>query len=515
MNAKTAEQQVSLDDVGVAMTDLLGLWRAGGTLGLEMEIPVARRDDGRSHPVGPYFDALAAIKRRRGEDVSIHCLGERAVGVAGPDGESGLDNGYNLLETAFAPVAGGPGGLDRLAACAERELHDVRQALAAEGALALNVSEHPDCPLDPDWYRAVRVERPIYRELVGYRGWLHRAGIDAKAQNSPCTAAPIGQAARAMNAVLALAPASVALFANSPLQSGCVTGLKENRLMLWDRMFRHARFAGDHVLQRLPERPFEDLGDYFRWMFGPGKASRGLPLVPSQGYKSVVTVYLQGDPSLGEFLRASSWSGRRADTGERVLLRPHSGYFEYSQFANFLDARWRYRLARPAPLDELLRAWAVPGGIEALHERCGIDGYVEGRAPGAVFADAQLVDEAGRDIARAAPLSPSAVQLGLMRNLGQAEQLWRDWGWLRLRELRAAAMRDALDDDIVHALARDVLAVAREGLPPGERHWLAYADYVLQTRRTGADRLLDLWREYEGRADRLARVCARREVLVP
>lgn len=486
----------------------------GAKLGLEMEMAVAHRGSGRSHPVGGYFEALAGIKRARGEDAAVYPLGERAGGVSGPDGDSGVDNGYNLLETAFSPVRGGTGGLDRLGEKVARELRDARQALAREDAMLLNVSEHPDCSLDPDWYAAVRADRPIYRELVGYRGWLHRAGIDAKAQNGPCTSVGIGQAARALNAVLALAPACIALFANSPLQAGRVTGLKENRLTLWDRVFRHARFTGDHWLQRLPERPFDDLGDYFRWMFGAHTASRALSMVPSQGYKSAATVYLAGNPSLRRFLESAQWPGRRADTGELVMLRPHSGYFEYSQFAHFLDARWRYRLAGPVPLDDLLAAWMRPGGIEDLHGRHGADGYIEGRACGAVFADAQLRDEAGIDVASTAPLSPSAVQFGLMRNLDEAERLWRDWGWLRLRGMRDVAMREALDDDTVHALARDVLDVARAGLPEGERRWLGYADHVLQTRRTGADRLLDLWRAAPGsRAEKLAYVCARREVL--
>jgi len=489
--------------------------KAGRRLGLEMEMPVVRRDNGRSHPVGDrYFETLAAIKRGRGEAVVLDFLAGRAVGVSGSHGVSSLDNGFNLLETSFAPVAGDAGGLDRLAECIARELRDVGQALEAEGAALLNAAEHPDCPLDTDWYAAVRIDRPIYHELVDYRGWLHRTGIDAKAQNGACTAVPVAQAARALNASVALAPANIALFANSPLESGRLAGLKENRLTIWDRMFRDARFPGDHFLQRMPERPFEDLGDHYRWMFGPGTASRALPMTPGGEYKATASVLLQDDPPLDRFLRSDSWPGRRVDTGEAVLLRPHSGYFEYAQFAHFLDARWRYRLADLAPLEDVLEAWRQPGGIEALYESCGVDGYIEGRAPGAVFADAQLVDEAGTDIARTAPVAPSALQWGLLSNLDEAEQLWRDWGWQRLCGMRADAIRHALDDDLVQALARDVLEVARAGLPAHERHWLAYADHALQTRRTGADRLLDLWREYEGRADRLARVCARREVIV-
>jgi hypothetical protein len=486
---------------------------AGRKLGLELEMAVIRRGSGTSHAAERYPATLARIKRARGEDIRLTLHAGRALSASGPLGDSGYDNGYNLLETAFAPVAGDAGGLDRLAAAVQLELADVAQALAEEDATVLNAAEHPAATLDEDRYLSIRVPRPIYTELVGHRGWLHRAGIDAKAQNGPCTSVPIGQAARAVNVMLALAPAFIALFANSPLQDGRITGLKENRLMLWDRMFRHGRFAADHRLQQLPERPFEDLGDYFRWMFAADTVSRGLPLGLDDGYKSAVSVYLEGNPSLDAFLRTSAWPGRRADNGEPVQLQPHSGHFEYSQFAHFLDARFRYRLLTRPPLEELLAAWRKPGGIEALYARAGVDGYIEGRAPGAVFPDRQLWEEAGPGIAARAPMAASALQLGLLRNLGQAETLVREWGWTALRGLRQEAIRVALDDERVGALAADVLAVARAGLDDADRHWLSYADYILESGQTGADRLLALWAGTPGgMAEKLRAVCAWRSL---
>src|SRR3546814_4544376 len=35
---------------------------------------------------------------------------------------------------------------------------------------------------------------------------------------------------------IGLSPASIALFANSPLESGAVTGFKEHRMTLWERV---------------------------------------------------------------------------------------------------------------------------------------------------------------------------------------------------------------------------------------------------------------------------------------
>ena len=487
--------------------------RAGSLLGLELEMPLAKRSSGTSHAVQSYFDTLARVRAAQGRaSTPIHAAG-RCIGLQDARGESGLDNGFNLLETAFAPIDGERPGLAGLHAWVVQELRDAEEALAAEDAMVLNASEHPHCPITAEWYAQVRAPRPIYEELVGHRGWHHHLGIDAKAQNSPCTAVPVQDAARALNVVLALAPAAIALYANSPIASGEPTGLKEHRLTLWPGMFAATRFPGDWMLQALPDQPFDDLGAYFRWLYGPHTASRSLPSDPGSGYKGGAPVYLAGDPALSTFLRASGWQASRPD-GSQLTLTPSSAHFEYAQFAQFLDARWRFRLQSKPALAQLLRAWDTPQGLEALLAEHGVSGYIEGRGPGANFADPQLVQEAGEAIARTTVISPSAIQLGLLRNLDQACDLVRSWGWATLKSMRDVAIRDALADDRVHALCRDVLGVCQGGLDAADHHWLAYPRHVCETRRTGADRMLTLWHSLAASPrDRLVGLCAARRAL--
>src|SRR5690606_31593916 len=119
---------------------------------------------------------------------------------------------------------------------------------------------------------------------VRCRGWRHRVGIDAKAQNGPTTSVSVHDAARALNVMLGLAPAFISLFANSPLESGRLTGHKENRLTIWDRMFGAGSFAADRVLCRMPDVPFDDLGAYFRWAYGDGTAMHTIPLNDTRDY---------------------------------------------------------------------------------------------------------------------------------------------------------------------------------------------------------------------------------------
>jgi hypothetical protein len=479
-----------------------------------MEMAVAHAATGASLAVRSYFAALEDIKQCRGVACERISVGERVTALLTADADCGLDNGYNLLETALAPVQGGAGGLDRLAAVAHQELADTLEALHGDNACVLNVSQHPDCPTDALWYEQVCVARPIYRELVEYRGWHHWHGLDAKAQNGANTSVPVDQAALALNMMIGLAPAHIALFANSPLEAGRVTGLKETRLTLWPRVFGPANFPGDALLERYPQCPFHDLGDYFRWMFQPGTVTRSLPLSQRYDYKSAPTAILDGNPCLLTFLQAAQWRARRTDTGEEVVLQPHAMHFEHSQIAQFLDARFRYRLDVLPDTPELMQAWRQDGGLEDLFGSCGIEGYVEGRAPGAGFADACLLSEAGSVAARSRLIAPTALQAGLLANLGAAWQLVQDWGWRELGELRRAAIRHGLAHDGVRALSADVMAVARAGLAAQDQKWLAYPDYVLESGRTAADHLLDTWNA-AAPAGRLAAVLPRHAALHP
>ncbi len=484
-------------------------------LGLEMEMVSADCHSGKSHAVWYYFEAMARRKRARGEHIRLKTIGARVVAVMSTGAESGLDNAFNHLESALEPVQGGAGALDRLAAQVHVELGDVLAALAEEGAVVLNVAQHPDCPMDDAFYRRVRAPKPIYDDWVEHRRWAHHVGVDAKAQNGPTTSIPAARAAQALNVSLALAPALVALFANSPLEGGEETGHQENRLSLWPRMFAAGRFAGDLMLSRLPGAPFADLGAYFRWAYGPGTVMQTVPAVPTRDYKAARACRVTQGPSVMAFLAGGPWAAVQCDTGKPLTVHPDSLHFEYLQFAPFLDARFRFRFGELPALPELLDAVARPRGLEALLEASGAEGYIEGRTPGASFCDAGGVAEMGWETASTATLAPSAVQMGLLANLDEATRLVDAWGWARLAGLRERAMRLALADDEVHALAGEVLAVARAGLGPLDRPWLAHAEWTWRHRRTAADRLLQTWREGGDRAARLRRVAERHAVLLP
>jgi len=514
------------------------------TLGIEIEMPVAASGTGRSHKVAPYFQTMAELKRGRGIPASLVRLQGSPVAVHAPACISGLDNAYNNLESALGPF-GGPGALQTLHATLETELDDIRRALSLEpgGAFAVNFSEHPCVRITRDYYYDIRPPKPIYDYWVNYRGWGHLAGVDAKSHNGPTTGVAPTEAVLCLNVLLAASPCFIALYANSPFESGRPTGFLENRLTLWPRMFAASRFACDRRLHRMPERPFLGWGDYFQWMFGPGTCMQFVVPPTDTDYKTPSQILQpEGDPPLLEYLHAASWRVRPCSGGQPFSLRPELRHLEFLQFSHFLDARLRFGLQPEASLEEFLArldtcsrncprcsrgdvpAWECGCPSAPESDFCDYFAsqlryvYIEGRAPGANLPDAELACLDNADIPASVAISASAMQLGLFNRLEEARKLLSAHPWSTLRQLREESLRHGLAAEShglhVSRLCHELLDLAQEGLPP-ETHWmLAYPRHVLQTGRSGAARALAAFERMSGgREARLLRLVQQRALV--
>lgn len=473
------------------------------SLGVELEMPAAHARTGQTHAVGPYFHRFSQILAKKGLEHDFLESGGRVYGLRSPRGLHSLDNGYNNLESSLGPVPGAQDSLDVLAGLVREELHDVTAALEQEGAMVVNFSEHPWVLVDEEFYRAMRAPRSIYDYQVRHRGWDHMCGFDAKAHNSPCTATALDQAVQGMNCLLALAPAFIALYANSPFEAGRIVGRKENRLTIWPRQLDCSRMPGDRALHRAPPRPFTNLADYLTWMFGPGTQMWFVAL--SGAGKDPHDLYLvPDDPPLLEFLRGGSWPARPLGSGPAVRIDPAFRHLAYHQFTQYTDCRLRYALADNGPDLEWFLAVLDerPDMLEEVLEPHLAFCYLEGRAAGANFADREAADLGHRDVAASVAISPSAMQYGLLRNLEQARRLVAGYAWSDLIGLREQAVRHALDAHYGGVQARDlcarVLEVAGEGLSARQAWMLAYPQWVLQTGKTGADRALERFERLPG-----------------
>lgn len=491
------------------------------SVGLELELPVASRHDGSD------ADARAALRtlfarRQQGEISTEWLAGEDGnfIGVRSPWGLSGIDNGFNNLETAFDPlIVRHDQALNRLARVVSTELAELSEALESVDAFIVNLAEHPLAGTAQARYARLRGPRRIYDHWVDTRGWNHAAGIDAKAQNGPTTGISPADAVEALNLVLLAAPAFIALHANSPFENGRATGYKENRLRLWPRMFASAKNPADLRLCVPPTAAFEDLGDYFRWMFAPDTQMHAIPLDGMDYKRSTRLAEVEGQVCLLEFLAGGPRTARCTHEGTLHTVQPSLHHLEHMQFAQFLDARVRFELVHFPPASTFLDALKQPGGIEALFSDIARFCYIEGRAAGNTLADMTLLEEAGEDVGAAAALSASALQKGLLN----APEAWRRLSnavaWPLIPGLREAAMRDGLQGThggmSVRALCEHVLALAESGLPHSEQWMLGYARHVLNTNTSAADHALRFVKCFDGnQRDALAALVMHRRLVL-
>lgn len=142
--------------------------------------------------------------------------------------------------------------------------------------------------------------------------------------------------------------------------------------------------------------------------------------------------------------------------------------------------------------------------VDDLFSRQGAFFYIEGRDPGATFADKELVDIAGEEVARSVIISPAALHAGLIRNKEASTRVIERYGWDTLRGLRAAAIKDGIqatyNGAAVSDLCEDLVATAYDSLRSDEQWMLAYPEHVLETQRNGADRALAYYDKLTGGA---------------
>ncbi len=466
------------------------------SLGVELEMPTADAVTGATHPVRHVFASLARILARQGLPVrAVHDSG-RAYGIVSARGLHSIDNAFNNLESSLGPIPQGTESLDTLAAIIRQEIRDISTALAEEGAMLINFSEHPAAWVDEDFYFAYRAPKAIYDYQILHRGWNHMSGFDAKAHNSPSTGMDFGQAISGLNCLLALAPAFIALYANSPFESGMPTPFKENRLTIWPRQMDCSRMPGDRRLHRPPEQPFRNLADYLHWMFGPG-TQMWFADHHGQGKHIAQAFLIPGDPPLLDFLRGGSRWAVPYGPGTARRVTPCLHHLEAHQFAQYTDCRLRYAFARPLPdLEDFLAVLADhPDRLEDFFQLHTTYCYLEGRAAGATFADQELLELADEKAGASAAVSASALQYGLLRDLERTRKLVARYRWGEWIGLRDQAMRHALNGEYGGIPLREICAAVVEivgnALDATQQWMLAYPLWVLRTGKTGADRALD------------------------
>jgi len=484
--------------------------------GAEVEMPIIDQETGKSASIpGDYFQKLAELKTKKGEQVKN--LSEVEAGgkkVMTKKGEYETDNGYNLLETAFQPES----DLAKLNQNIILGLHDTIEILAQHGLTIANVAEHPNQPITQEFYEKMVAKKPVYPLLL-QRGWDHKQGIDAKAQNSPSTEVSPEYIVEAVNSMFLTSFATIALTANSPFEAGQITGNKANRLTLWNRMFANSTAEGDRKTSQFPQKPFTDIADYWNWMHGEGTTMHFV--LRSEGDYKHSTDFITVDEQthLLTYLLGINQKGRNVKTGELVNLQPSLNDLEIQQFAQFSASRIRFKFKATASIDDFRTAFKQnpkkPGAAQQWFNQNVQFAYIEGRDAEANFPDQELMN-IDQKMAKNVLIAPSVLQAGIIRN---SEKINSQLGisWQKAIELREKAIKYGLSDNEVYEYTQKVYELTHEHLSSSEQEMLSYFDFCLKTRQNGADRALAILEKMPGNTpgEKMLNFAKNRNIVLP
>lgn len=394
--------------------------------------------------------------------VADRITGESAALIPCP--YTGFDNGYNLPEMAIGPVK----NLTALHMQIRKKLRVLSRHLSGSGLVMINFSEHPFVAITPEFYQMMCLPRPIYRYWRDIRNWNHSSGIDAKAHMSPSLQVQPGRAVDALNVMLGFAPAFIGIYANSPFENGKPSGLMENRLTLWPRMFENSTYPSDKT-NACPDTYFHSLKDYFDWMYGDN-IIHALPHTRAD-YKAGNDVFVPLEPvSFNDFFASRGIEAQGLIRHEKRFIRPTVYHQQYFQFARFPDARIRFTLKENYDPAEFFHK------LENFNEITR-SVYIEMRAPGTNLPDRFLQDTTDSPVAESVIISVCALMKGLLCNLDESlSHLPADFA-----NLRKKAVHASMADSDVRRLAAKTIEIARGGLASEETWMLAYPEHVVRT----------------------------------
>ena len=446
-----------------------------------------------------YFATLQQIKGRRSViGATVLYDGGIPVGVKSDWGVEGLDGSFHLGESSTIPVSDKDGGLTELSRRALVELNECQEAIGAVGGAVLNMSNNPLIARTQENVDRYSIPRPhSYAREV--RGWDHSATIDASTQNSPSTSVSSFEAADAMNVILGLGSAFVALYANSPFYQGSVSGVQETRLRMWKQYFGSSTVPGDKYLFSAPPRPFRTLREYFTWIYDAPRSLYFVTDSPKPG-TTEVPVIIDEEPSVMAFAHSEAMAGKTYPDNQSIIVRPKLRHIERNQFMQFYGARLRFAFTDGGvPPSEFLSAMEGKSTeVEQFMDDMTDCMYIEGRDPGTNFADAMFADTAP-EAAASMYISPSALQAGLIANTTGSRKILDQFDWDTLVGLREEAIRSGMEAEYKGAKVKHLVELALEAAAEGigvDNHWmLEYPLHVLRTGVNGAARALT---KYEG-----------------
>lgn len=405
------------------------------TIGLEYEFLGVQRANGQAVTrdlMKALWKKLAAID---GFELIEDIGSKQPIGVAMQTSAGEVvintDAGICVVEFGFLPFA----TLEE----SRTHIEEVfSQVLPVASSLGIDILSYGLQPKTPFYFPDLKTEK------IWYRGYLHIAGLEGGhsmfhniAAHQVCIDVSYDELIPALNMLNGIAPATVALFANSgwgEWKTQKHHSMREYRWKKWTR--EQPEIAG------MPPRPFTSFRDYLTYNWS-------IPMRPS--HKDGTLHVIEPAPTIEEFLRGSQWEAMDVGRGEPSMIRPSIEDVNLCNMYIWTQARPKFYFKGDARLEDLLAAY--DSGDEAL------DAFAREHVE-KLYIEVRNIAAQPWEQALAAP----AFITGLVEELPAAEITLEQYSWEELRNLHERTVENSMKVDAVIPLAQELVKIAQRGL---------------------------------------------------
>ncbi len=469
--------------------------------GLEIELPT-QKNDGTPWIATPYIHSLQKIWHEKGYNFSLKEKNSIPQAIYYTKDKATIhasfDCVYSNIELAIGPYS----SLEELHKNVKSTYNDTLDAVEEHDAYILNFAEAPNQSISKERYKDFVLDKLLYKYFTEHRKMKHHIGSDAKAQISPSTEIAPKDAILALNTVLKLSPIFFALYANSPFEEGKYTGFAENRAHMWKNEFQETIFKVDRLSLSLPPTFFSSWHHYIKWIY-----NRNVPTLPfaikGENLKNAPDLYtIPSNPDLISYLKQEKWEAYSIINNKKIILSSSLDELILQQMTTFFDARLRYVFTDELPKKaDFLNAYEKGGKyFDDYYTSYLSSCYIENRAPGSQCPDEELKNTKP-DVCENIHISVCAFQAGILRNADEINAYLEKSEYLKKYTLfRELAIKDSIkakDAQIaLHTLSYDIVNLAKKALNSQEKIMLNYIYYVLEEKKSAADRALELAKKY-------------------
>lgn len=377
------------------------------------------------------------------------------------------DAGINVVEFGFLPF-------DTLEECQQNMNAILKEFLYVAKKHGVGLISYGLQPKTPYYYPDLKSEK------IWYRGFTRLPYLDGGhsmfhniAAHQPCIDVTYDEMIPVLNTFNAIAPMTIALFANSGVGEMRIKDNHEEREWRWDKWFTN--FPEAQKISGIPKRPFNNFKEYleYNWTI----------LLPAVHRNKTIITIDDPIPQIIDYFQKKNWKAIDVGNTELTTVSPSMEDVNLSNMYIWIQARPKFYFDETQSFDEFMNVY---------HEG-DLDSYARDHLTKLYIETRNIACQPWQDI-----LAAPAFLLGLVENIHAAKRIADSQPWEYWRELRKRVYAQSLEVDEVVQYAQQLIDISEQGLKKrgrGEEKYIQVLRKRIAKRQSPAMKAIELFKE--------------------